>query len=171
MCPYSHGSSCRPHRCAHYALQAEQLLAQRAAAVSQPASVAAKPPPHAEYAQLRLRHEFVARSERDQLPPAINLFEGIERLPAVAVARMRRLERDLFDGQQPAMDDEQLAKAAAELAEFEILRLRTSLMRGAQQVLASSCLPACWFLLLPRWLRHLPSPLHCPCAILMCRSS
>ena len=48
--------------------------------------------------------------------------------------RVRRLEAQLYGGEQLDMDDPRLCAAAAEWAGFEIYSLQATLMRSAQQV-------------------------------------
>ena len=72
--------------------QAEDLLAARQRALVQ-SSAPTKPPHLAEYAHLRQRQVFLAGPTEAQLPPAVNLFDGIQQMPQAAQQRLRTLER------------------------------------------------------------------------------
>lgn len=49
-------------------------------------------------------------------------------------SRVRQLGCSLFEGGEPALGSPEFAAAVAELAQSEVGRLQTSLMRSAQQV-------------------------------------
>jgi hypothetical protein len=126
-------------------LQATGLLIERAASISQSSAGALQLPPEAEYAMLRLQLEHISNDATAALPAAANLFrdKALERLTpgssavAAKVARMEKLERQLYQGQRPALrpdPDPRLATAVAALACFEIERLQAFVMRLAQQV-------------------------------------
>lgn len=120
-------------------------MLERVAATAQASAPALRLSPLAEYGQLRLQQEHVSNSAAACLPPAACLFRdsAAVRLAPGAAARIRSLERALFNGEKPSLvrlpsgqsiADARLAEAAEAWASYEIQRLQTQLTRSAQQV-------------------------------------
>ncbi|PSC73125.1 magnesium chelatase ATPase subunit I [Micractinium conductrix] len=85
--------------------QAVKLMLERVAATAQASAPALRLSPLAEYGQLRLQQEHVSNSAAACLPPAACLFRdsAAVRLAPGAAARIRSLERALFNGEKPSL--------------------------------------------------------------------
>lgn len=121
------------------------LLEVREGSIQQQSLPDLQPSAVAEYAQLRMQLEYTSNMAIADLPSPANLFrdKSLGRLtPGSAsfnamLSRMSQLERNLYGGERPALRpqaDPRLQDAVAALAQFEINKLQTSVVRVAQQV-------------------------------------